>query len=68
MAHIKEPYGVDFLVENKPVTEEDKKLISNVILHYKKTGKIIMGNKAPAVPSKKRQTKSNILKRKTKIK
>jgi hypothetical protein len=39
MPHIKEPYGIDFLVENNPVTEEDKKLISEVIAHYKATGR-----------------------------
>lgn len=37
MGHIKEP--VDFFVENKPVTEEDKKQISEIIAHYKATGK-----------------------------
>ncbi len=39
MSHIKEPYGVDFVVENTPVTEEDKKIISSIITHYKLTGK-----------------------------
>jgi len=37
MGHIKEP--VDLFVENKPVTEEDKKQISEIIAHYKATGK-----------------------------
>lgn len=40
MPHIKEPYGIDFTVENKPVTETDRKLISDLIAHYKATGKI----------------------------
>ena len=37
MGHIKEP--VDFFVENKPVTEEDRKQISAIIAYYKATGK-----------------------------
>lgn len=37
MGHIKEP--VDFFVENKPVTTEDKKQISAIIAHYKAKGR-----------------------------
>lgn len=40
MGYIKEPYGVDFVVENKPVSLEDRKLISDIISHYKATGRI----------------------------
>jgi hypothetical protein len=39
MGYIKEPKGVNFVVDPKPVTENDKKLISEVISHYKATGK-----------------------------
>jgi hypothetical protein len=35
MGYIKEPKGVNFVVDLKPVTEKDKKLISEVISHYK---------------------------------
>lgn len=39
MGYIKEPKGINFVVDPKPVTENDKKLISEVISHYKATGK-----------------------------
>jgi len=39
MGHIKEPPGVDFVVESKPPTEIDQKMISEAIALYKKTGK-----------------------------
>jgi hypothetical protein len=39
MAIIKEPKGVDLIVAPSVLTEEDKKLISEVIANYKKTGK-----------------------------
>jgi hypothetical protein len=31
MGHIKEPDGVDFIIESKPLTEEDRKAISDFI-------------------------------------
>jgi len=39
MGHIKEPPGVDFVVESKPPTEKDQKMISEAIALYKKTAK-----------------------------
>ena len=39
MGYIKEPKGVDFVVEPHVVTAEDKRIISEVIAHYKATGK-----------------------------
>jgi hypothetical protein len=39
MGYIKEPKGVDFVVEPHVVTEEDRKIISEAIAHYKATGK-----------------------------
>jgi len=39
MGIIKEPKGVDLIVAPSVLTEEDKKLISQVIENYKKTGK-----------------------------
>ena len=49
MGLIKEPKGVDFLVGPSVLTEQDKKMISEIIANYKLTGKL---------PSKKRQTDS----------
>lgn len=39
MGHIKEPLGIDFVVDPTPLTTEDRKRISVVIAHYKVTGK-----------------------------
>ena len=39
MGLIREPEGVDFYVENKPLTEQEKKRISEIIAYYKRTGK-----------------------------
>ncbi len=39
MGYIKEPAGIDFVVDPKPVTIADRKKISEIIAHYKATGK-----------------------------
>lgn len=39
MGYVAEPKGVDFVVDPRPLTEKDKKMISEVISHYKTTGK-----------------------------
>jgi hypothetical protein len=39
MGYIKEPKGVDFVVEPHLVTPEDRRIISEAIAHYKATGK-----------------------------
>ncbi len=39
MGHIKEPAGVDFVVDPTPLTVEDRKQISKIIAYYKATGK-----------------------------
>ncbi len=40
MGYIKEPKGVDFVVEPHVVTEEDRKIMTQIIADYKATGKI----------------------------
>ncbi len=35
MGHIKEPKGVDFIIESKPLTNEDRAAISDFIRNYK---------------------------------
>ncbi len=37
MGHIKEPAGVDFVVDSTPLTKADKMRISEVIAYYKAT-------------------------------
>ena len=38
MGYIKEPDGVDFFVDSKPLSEKDRKDISDIIAYYKLTG------------------------------
>ena len=35
MGHIKEPEGVDFIIQSKPLTDEERKEISKYIQDYK---------------------------------
>ena len=39
MGLIKEPAGIDFLVDSTPLTIGDRKKISDIIAHYKATGR-----------------------------
>ncbi|MEO6230873.1 MAG: hypothetical protein ABJB11_21760 [Ferruginibacter sp.] len=39
MGYIKEPSGVDFVVDPTPLTTADRKRISEIIAYYKATGK-----------------------------
>jgi hypothetical protein len=39
MGYIKEPDGVNFIVDSTPLTEAGKKKISEVIAYYKETGR-----------------------------
>jgi hypothetical protein len=39
MGYIKEPEGVNFIVDPTLLTTEDRKLISEVIAYYKATGR-----------------------------
>ena len=52
MGYIKEPKGVDFVVEPHVVTTEDRRIISEAIAHYKATGKF----KRVPKPKKTRRT------------
>lgn len=40
MGLIREPKGVDFIVEPSILTDKDRKIISQIIANYKKTGKL----------------------------
>lgn len=39
MGYIKEPLGVDFVVDPTPLTDKERKRISEIIAYYKATGK-----------------------------
>jgi len=45
MGYIKEPIGIDFEVDPKPLTSEERKKISEIIAFYKETGKKISTKK-----------------------
>lgn len=38
MGYIKEPSGIDFVVDPTPMTTDDRKKISEIIAFYKQTG------------------------------
>ncbi len=40
MGLIREPKGVDFVVDSRPLKDWEKKQISEIIAHYKTTGEI----------------------------
>ena len=52
MGYIKEPKGVDFVVEPHVVTEEDRRIMTEIITAYKTTGKI---TRAPRLKAKTRR-------------
>jgi hypothetical protein len=52
MGYIKEPKGVDFVVEPHIVTAEDRRIISDAIAHYKATGKFKTKPNAKDISSK----------------
>lgn len=54
MGYIKEPAGVDFVVDPTPLTTADRKRISEIIAYYKATGK--------KMPTPKSTTKTRLAK------
>lgn len=58
MGLIREPEGVDFVVDPGPPKDWEKKQISDIIAHYKKTGEIKKIQTAKKA-KKNRQQKSN---------
>lgn len=50
MGYIKEPEGIDFVVDPTPLTAGDRKKISEIIAHYKATGKKIPLKKSATKP------------------
>ena len=49
MGYIKEPAGIDFVVDPTPLTTEDRKKISEIIAYYKATGKKMPLKKSVAI-------------------
>lgn len=61
MGHIKEPAGIDFVVDPKPLTTADKKRISEIIAYYKATGKKMPLKKSAAKARSKKATRKKVL-------
>jgi hypothetical protein len=61
MGYIKEPIGIDFVVDPTPLTETDKKRISEVISYYKETGKKLFSQKTTTRINATKKTKNKIL-------
>lgn len=59
MAHIKEPDGVDFVVDPTPLTASERKRISEIIAYYK-----ITGRKKKQKTAKQKNTSSAVKKKK----
>ena len=57
MGHIKEPDGVDFIVDSTPLTTQDRKRISDIIAHYKVTGEKMPFRKSKIESRKQKQHK-----------
>jgi hypothetical protein len=59
MGYIREPKGVDFVVDPKPLTEKDRIMISEAIAYYKATGrkKRVIAKKRTTSTPKKQKTK-----------
>ena len=60
MGHIKEPAGIDFIVDSSPLTAEDRKMISEVIAYYKATGRKMKQTKSLTRPLKKNKNKTTV--------
>ncbi len=58
MGHIKEPKGINFIVDSTPLTKEEKQQISDTIAYYKRTGKKMTKSKAVTTKRVKRIKKT----------
>ena len=56
MGYIKEPKGVDFIIQSEPLSEEERKKISDYIIQYKEN------NNNKAIPKKRLKNKKAIVK------
>ena len=67
MGYIREPAGIDFVVDPTPLTKEDRKKISEIISYYKATGRKMPLKKLTTGLSRKDRTGSatNAEKKKT---
>lgn len=58
MGHIKEPKGVDFIIQSEPLTDKDRKEISEFIKRYKEKNKANLNKPTPR--RKKKTTQKEV--------
>lgn len=56
MGHIKEPKGVDFIIESKPLTNKEREAISEFIREYKTKNLDKKATKKLRTPSSRKKT------------
>ena len=61
MGYIKEPAGIDFVVDPTPLSIKDRKKISKIIAYYKATGRKMPLPKSNERPRKTSRAKKQIL-------
>jgi hypothetical protein len=61
MGYIKEPTGVNFVVDPTPLTTADRKKITEVIAYYKATGKKIPLQKSTTNTRLKTKSRKKVL-------
>ncbi len=54
MGNIKEPVGIDLNLSPIPCTDEERKAISAIIAHYKKTGEVLKAAPKERHPKKEK--------------
>ncbi len=58
MGYIKEPAGIDFIVDSSPLSDSERKKISEIIAYYNTTGK--------KMPLSKSQNQTSLAKKRKK--
>ena len=53
MGHIKEPKGVDFIIQSRPLTKEEELAISEYILNYKLKNNTLSNKRSQTSKKKK---------------
>ena len=56
MAHIKEPPGVDFIIQSKPLAQEERAAISEFIRNYKTKQKVRSNSRNKTTETKREKT------------
>lgn len=66
MGIIKEPKGINFTVDPRPISAQDRKDITEIIAHYKLTGKKIRKTTVTLCATKSKRKKVTITQKKLK--